>query len=1621
MEPRSLGPPARHVSPVTVTYSTVTAAGSQQGPAVPQPQNYGGNPYLGIPKANFLPQQGQTTAQQASKQQRQQQYLMNGQNDLSAPNQYEVYTPFQQKSFNQQRKNSSRPALVSDQNYGVQDLLGFDSGSKIQRIEEPTAQTTSNHQQHQHQLQYQQQLMNEQMAPHENKAYMSYQQPHSNQELRTPLGQAVFYPQYNGAQAPWGLHSFIQQNGHTTLQPALQQQQPYQQHRHQYFMKGQNERMTPHQNDAAMPSQGPKFDQFMTTFSKLDRRWDSLDCKTRQLFPPSSQLDWSMENMSTSAAIPMENLSASPVYPMGNMSASPAVPIGNICTSSDVPMGSLYTSPAIPMGNISVTPAVPIGNMSASPAVPMGNISTSPVDPMGNMSTSPSGPTGNLSASPADSIGNDHRILHDLNQRPCSQPLNLVDDSCSQFPIMTEKREYGDSIGENENIILAKRPKTDVDTDRLCSSVNNQDLSGDDSGRLDSRNNKDPLSDLTKEQHVVLYTFFLCQDSDGDVEIRNADSVGDIDIMTIVKELENKGLVIEGFNSRYKRIPDDKKSMIMKSYRENCLLSEIDKDFFIQVASDKTIETYAEVYCRHGDGPRESEDIGPITAMRLIVEGRGLRLPDSVRDEVFKCLIKDEKEFGMFVKFWCKARNTDPITLSDQIPDEKVINFYSAFTILSEIKNELMEMHLSKKKWSTLVSILLSEEYFVCENIPWEEKRKNIQQTFKAMQDGKEENTEEDLEILKELEHCDKLLTVDKENNTVSFVSEEIRHQVMGYFVLNCLESKGDYENYLKLSSVNSIFEYARPLTYERRMTERCMYLPYMIEELFVDRLGVDAIQFAANNYNLSIVISSKLHIPREVLKWDYDARCRYIACAKKGTQTMHRARAMIVGCAGAGKTTLLKRLQQRSIQELRQIQSTVGLEVYENLFDIDRDRKCLKGLEEDVDTENKCLLSVVDFAGQCAYYACHQVYLSRRAFYLLVIDMSKRFDEKVDQALCEQEGTMFSDWTFGQYVIFWLKSIHTYCEDDTQVVTLGTHSDEVKNMFNRSIYDDLLELLKNEPDLKKHLDRERCFHIGFPKDDCEPLDKLTDVVECIASIALEDRWRENIPKDWAYCEVVLRQNKQSGKKCISLTDFRRQVSIKKIGKEKETFDVLRFYHDIGVILYYNEVHLKKSTITDVQWFVDCFKYIITDPKHARDLVKNDKDWTNFFKSGYLSEELLKGIWKKKKMDARKCISTLKYMQRLGLLAVGKDAHYVPCMNKLDFGEHLKCYITHLEQKTSFLVFNFRFLPYFFYFRLIVACIVSTEWTIIEDNGQKCLFKNIALFKFKEHLIGVAVTTSTIQVQIFRQGIKQLIGEITRKIKKTMECILEHLTKNFHKKTLYEIGYQCSKQDVTEEDDLGFISEQKLVGRGEFSCPNHGLENYHVIKEKELLLFWKYDSENKANQEDCTNAPVGKSPSQNYDKFTKLIDMARKSLQIYFDKIFPSKDIVSIFTKNKVDMEHGQYKFNKDQLVILFPTNGTSPSSSAFDVTIMYKLLRNYGLNVQEPLVGWGNKPEVGKKSETDDVERIRHYRNMVVHQTDKTMEQEELDIFWKDLSQAIMRLSDGTLEKEIKALKMQK
>ena len=55
--------------------------------------------------------------------------------------------------------------------------------------------------------------------------------------------------------------------------------------------------------------------------------------------------------------------------------------------------------------------------------------------------------------------------------------------------------------------------------------------------------------------------------------------------------------------------------------------------------------------------------------------------------------------------------------------------------------------------------------------------------------------------------------------------------------------------------------------------------------------------------------------------------------------------------------------------------------------------------------------ISMLDFAGHCGYYACHQIYFNHRSFFILVMDLTKPLDIVVEDS--GNEGTIFERWTY--------------------------------------------------------------------------------------------------------------------------------------------------------------------------------------------------------------------------------------------------------------------------------------------------------------------------------------------------------------------------------------------------------------------------------------------------------------------------------------------------------------------------------------------------------------------------------------------------------------------------------
>ncbi|XP_061177486.1 uncharacterized protein LOC133186279 [Saccostrea echinata] len=310
---------------------------------------------------------------------------------------------------------------------------------------------------------------------------------------------------------------------------------------------------------------------------------------------------------------------------------------------------------------------------------------------------------------------------------------------------------------------------------------------------------------------------------------------------------------------------------------------------------------------------------------------------------------------------------------------------------------------------------------------------------------------------------------------------------------------------------------------------------------------------------------------------------------------------------------------------------------------------------------------------------------------------------------------------------------------------------------------------------------------------------------------------------------------------------------------------------------------------------------------------------------------------------------------------------------------------------------------------------MTREWRVLNDEGL-CLFKNIACFHYKEHIVALTVNNTSIQLQVFRNiTVKKVL---TLEVRGIIERLLDELTGRIHTKLMYTVGYQCSMNDVLREYDDCFVAEKEIHRKGEINCPRHELT--HTLSEPYLVGYWKKDcnvpetevaNTHKDSFIHCYEEALLKFHFQKFEKLTKV---GRKALQIYFDTVFPTQDLANMSSrKNKVKKA---FHLNDDQFARLFPADESIPCSESFDVTLMYQMLRNRFPSLPQPAKGWGKTPDTCDKSETDDVERIRIYRNQAVHEPDATskLEKKDLEEKGRDLMQAIARLSKGVLRQEM-------
>ena len=301
---------------------------------------------------------------------------------------------------------------------------------------------------------------------------------------------------------------------------------------------------------------------------------------------------------------------------------------------------------------------------------------------------------------------------------------------------------------------------------------------------------------------------------------------------------------------------------------------------------------------------------------------------------------------------------------------------------------------------------------------------------------------------------------------------------------------------------------------------------------------------------------------------------------------------------------------------------------------------------------EDKVYSILWDFGGQSVYYATHPLFLTGKAVYLLVHDVSKNPHDKATpitkQGTYKQKEDHHCRKTNEEYLHFWLSSVFSLVNEDVThaanfdsgklskrlppVILVCTHAD--KCVDARELASEIYGSLRCEAKpYSEHLSR-RYFVVDNTKSgsgrECPDIQHLrNEVLEVAKQLP---QMKQSIPIKWLHFEEELKHKVENGEPFISLDEARKVASDECGIDDDQQFDtLLNFLHDQRILIHFDDTpELNKVVILDLQWLIDLFRKVITvkryDPK--ADEEQFEELWKKLETDGILDDELLQIVWR---------------------------------------------------------------------------------------------------------------------------------------------------------------------------------------------------------------------------------------------------------------------------------------------------------------------------------------------------------------------------------------------------------
>ena len=325
----------------------------------------------------------------------------------------------------------------------------------------------------------------------------------------------------------------------------------------------------------------------------------------------------------------------------------------------------------------------------------------------------------------------------------------------------------------------------------------------------------------------------------------------------------------------------------------------------------------------------------------------------------------------------------------------------------------------------------------------------------------------------------------------------------------------------------------------------------------------------------------------------------------------------------------------------------------------------------DDSEREEDIYTVLWDFGGQAVYYTTHPLFLTSRAIYLLVNDLSRPLHHKAKSVTKQGMFTKLQDSfrleTNADYLDFWMSSVVSLAIQDKSdskktksdmlpelppVFLVCTHADKAYDGGDpRELGRTVFGHLQTKP-YKNHL--HDVFTVDNTKSgqetECPEVLRLRQEIRAVANGL--PHMKEAVPIKWLKFEKEMQAKKDEGNEWIFLEEAKEIAGkLCNVSDDEEFRTLLNFLHDQRVLIHFDDTpELNKMVVLDAQWLINVFKEVITIRPFDNKEKKFEELWFRLEKEGVLEEPLLEHVWGPLYRKRDTCQSLIAIMEKFSLI-----------------------------------------------------------------------------------------------------------------------------------------------------------------------------------------------------------------------------------------------------------------------------------------------------------------------------------------------------------------------------------